>query len=352
MYNLGINVKEVYNLYIKIIGAVGNLKVEEESINEYLDYDLGFGPRLSQGIEILKKEFSQKDFIESIGMMEANYITGLPYVYQVQNISELPTPEKFYDLSLNIALEQTWGPLHAYLLALWLVKDNSINIKKLYGYLNGPNKSAINEITPPSSFSNSEGEYKTISFKFEELQKALEWLKVIVNYLIITDPKAQDIMKQRLIKKGGIGDNTDFLYANNNRFSRALRFIQVARTEQFLPVKIASYIGALESIFDVDFELAHQVSERAAKLVGGDIDTRVENYDLVKDAYNLRSKYVHGSELGKKYNSNDKMKTISKKLDNLLRTLMQNLLLEHPDLATMKQKDLTDWFKKLILQGE
>jgi hypothetical protein len=48
-------------------------------------------------------------------------------------------------------------------------------------------------------------------------------------------------------------------------------------------------------------EPTHKVSERTAFYLGGDNETKIKNYELMKEAYDIRSKFVHGQELDKKY---------------------------------------------------
>ena len=65
-----------------------------------------------------------------------------------------------------------------------------------------------------------------------------------------------------------------------------------------LPHKVANYCTSFEALVSTSSaELAHQVSERVAILIGNDSNDSLEIYSNLKRAYTTRSKLVHGDRL-------------------------------------------------------
>ena len=74
------------------------------------------------------------------------------------------------------------------------------------------------------------------------------------------------------------------------------------------------YIAALETLFSKDgSELSHKVAERVAFYLGGIKNEKMYTYRKVKGAYDVRSKYIHGSKLDKKHSTTEKLIDLSKR---------------------------------------
>ena len=72
-------------------------------------------------------------------------------------------------------------------------------------------------------------------------------------------------------------------YNQYNRVARAVRFIDLARSQDFLPLKISFYIACLESLLTTDNTgVSHKVTERAVLILGGDFEEKQENFKLIK----------------------------------------------------------------------
>ena len=115
----------------------------------------------------------------------------------------------------------------------------------------------------------------------------------------------------------------------NYRITRAWTFLLKSRMTHVLPMKIAFTIPVLECLFSTDAnEVTQKVSERAAFYFGKDNTERQGIFDIIKDVYNLRSKYFHGQELKSKHESIDNQKLLSLSMDCLLRRIFTKVIME------------------------
>ena len=132
-------------------------------------------------------------------------------------------------------------------------------------------------------FSKADGEMDEIEFSTSELRKAIS------NYgeLYGEIPNYDD--------SEGVTPGTA---GSSSRVSSALYFLQGARASNDLPGKIANYCTSFETLVSTNpTELAHQVAERVAVLIGKDSSDSLEIYRNLKRAYATRSKLVHGDNL-------------------------------------------------------
>jgi hypothetical protein len=129
-----------------------------------------------------------------------------------------------------------------------------------------------------------------------------------------------------------------FKYGKSERTDRAWYFILNARNQPTLPMKIVSYCTALECLLTTSkTELVHRIAERVAILVDDETEKRVNTYNLIKKAYEIRSTIVHGAYLK---GSNEDLKNISFEVDKLLRKLMAIEL----DVFSKKDDELDKYF--------
>jgi hypothetical protein len=105
------------------------------------------------------------------------------------------------------------------------------------------------------------------------------------------------------------------------RTGRAMQFVVAARRAQDLAFKIANYCSALETLFTTDStELAHKLAERVAFFLGERGLIRRDIFTTVKNAYNVRSKLVHGDTL--RQNQIDVLSDLSVQCDGILRKVL------------------------------
>lgn len=76
---------------------------------------------------------------------------------------------------------------------------------------------------------------------------------------------------------------------------------------------------------------------------------RHQYYKLIKGAYNIRSIYMHGQSFKEKESTEDKLKEISFKMDNLLRKVFLKIINNDYELFIGEELKLNDYFKSLLL---
>jgi Apea-like HEPN len=219
-----------------------------------------------------------------------------------------PVPTNFDDPAgrvafLNEQLVKTRGLLNA----LWLVKDNCANTEQ--GFLVGPGRFGEDITSNAMSllFTTIEGEtHRVTEFTREELGRARAFVTQMFEGPAVA---VKEVMHQRVHEAF--------------RFTRALYFVEAARVTSDLAMKISNYCTAFECLFAFETgELTHRLGERLARFIGSDASTRREIYLAVKQAYEIRSKTVHGARSNAKY---EKVLPIARSCDDLLRRAMRKI---------------------------
>lgn len=325
---------------IKLIGSLIGYDVE----GEYPHYELQDGFLISRDQQFLNENFLNDYFVKRVGELDAESLQRYMYVYFIVNTNEIP--KEVQSINIPAMFSSSIGMLNAWLLSLWLVKDNSVSMRNIYLYTEDDTDQAVASRTLQDVCLNALGEQSVTIFTEEEFDEAINWLNILKPYLSGKNRESEEL------KEGLVKDDSHDIYMKNDRFLRALRFIFLARSQSFIPERITSFVSAMETLLSTsNAELKFQVSSRACKILGGELEERKRNYDIVREAYDLRSSYVHGSELYKKYRSdNGKLDNLAKNVDNLMRELIRVLLEKHSDLAGMSNDQLNDWFTNLILE--
>ena len=116
-------------------------------------------------------------------------------------------------------------------------------------------------------------------------------------------------------------------------------------------MKIANYCSALESLLITSpTELTYRLSQRVAWLLGETAEERYELFQQLKDAYDFRSKVVHGSYASEKKLRNDLIPAV-RACDDLLRAVLSQILKDKVLHAYVSGQDKsTDHFEKHMTQ--
>jgi hypothetical protein len=176
-------------------------------------------------------------------------------------------------------------------------------------------------------YTNRFGDFITEYFSSDELNKALEIQQKYLAVFPSINQKGEGFSNETVNKIETNYNST--LYNDHNRIQRSFQFLQALRCSIFLPQKISLYIPIFECLFSIDAnEVSHKVSERIAYYIGSDKDERIEIFSLMKDCYDLRSKFFHGSNLGKKHNSVDAQKNMADKIDSICRRVLLKVIYE------------------------
>ncbi len=246
---------------------------------------------LGEGIELIAKSSSRiypvvkltnnRSVIEKllspeleklIGLIEYRYLStpGILVAYSESGFDE-SVANSLQHLDLHLIL------LKMYFYCLWVVKDNSIDFDLSFlCFRNKYNDFEVSSNVFSSSSFTSLGERAMVEFSVGELKEACALLK---NNITIEENKSKT--------------------GNASQYSRvaiACYFIQHARSSADLGLKMTSYCSALETLFSNDStELSHKLAERVAHFLSKDKGERIALFRMIKKAYEVRSKVVHGS---------------------------------------------------------
>lgn len=233
--------------------------------------------------------------------------------------------------------------LSDYLAFLWFVKDNSVTYDNAILYINDCKvvASSLNYLP----ISNCFGEFLIEEFSEEEMNFCFNVAQLYnTNVFSNKKPDKENIVVNRIDT-----NSNDSNYNDNNRIERAFIFLQSLRATVLLPQKIALYIPVFECLFSTDSnEITHKVSERVAQYIGSDKMDKLEIFKTVKECYDLRSKFFHGSPLSKKHNTKEKQKELAKKIDSICRKVFLKAITHDSEVFKSDDKKLSDFFDSLI----
>jgi hypothetical protein len=299
--------------------------------------DLGHGEKITDKILITNDRLFIENlltplFYKLAGDLEAHYLkTAGAVAYSIEESESFADHE-----AANSFLLKRLGEVRMFLLMLWLVKDNSVNVD--LGYLEDPYKSPkpgrtnVTRNSFSQVFSTARGDVLTTEFTREELRRARHLRR---DSQWSFELKPQVATEERF-----------------TRFDRACYFLQAARVSSDLGVKIANYCICFETLFSTDpLELSHKLGERIACFLENDPANRINVFHLIKRAYVIRSKVVHGGKGSSKLS--EQLKELSESCDNIVRRILVRILEESPLERYFQQptsdKEVEEYFISLVL---
>jgi len=303
-----------------------------------------FEIKITDNKEYLHQPLSRDDgpnFLANLG--RNNYyhkILAYPCLYYSGDTDKLTCP---IDVRNEYSISDSLNHLfHIYFLSLWFVKDNSASTDDFFW--NNPQKKgkgveASGTTRKCNTYSNSAGNYQAVSFSSKELERADIFLKTIIP-LYKGDPLRFPVPSTGI----NMSPYNYVPYNNHNRLKRSIDFLIKARFTSFLPTKISMYMAVLESLFNTEKYkkyVGKTVQARASTFLGSDVTS---NREIIKQAYNARSEYIHGQifkTLEKSEDDREKLINLSKKVDNLIREILTKAI-EEPYFQA-NEKDATRW---------
>lgn len=315
-----------------------HFNLDNESI-----YDVE-GFLLSNNSTILHERFFSEKVKANIGTLDYEMLLENVFLFYRGSIDDLPAFRHCNDYrGLMHSINNRFAGILSH---LWFIKDNSVSTFQCY----------LHDYEQDVSFKDirivhnscSVGKYTTVSFPKNEIE---DWLR-ISNSVIEFRKTGNESLNKHVPQESSHPSNVSHInYIPYDkalgRVQRALRFLDYARSNSFLPQKISSYIVLLESLFTKgSTEVSHKVCERVAFYIGGNKDLKLNNFDLIKSAYEIRSNYVHGNIL-KKANL-EYLAGISQKMDSLVRELLTKIILTDSETFSQNDDQLEKWFKNLL----
>lgn len=307
---------------------------------------LGRGDKISNELfitnntDIIKKNVSSQ-FESIIGELEFGHLfkTGT-IIYGLQDIEY--RNEELHQLLIIYNIRQ----IQNFLDALWLSYDNSVNFD--LGFLevkarNLPPMISSNSITV--DYSNSQGQREFLYLDREQLRKT----RLIRMNLWGNFPDFNTTLKSETIDYTSY-NKTLRPFKGKDRVARCLFYLNFARNEALLPIKISQYCICFECLFSTDsIEISHKVSERMAFFLESEGFDKFNVYNNTKLAYKVRSSIVHGDTLPKKLQD---LNSISETCDDYLRASILKILFNEEIkkiFESDKKKMLEDYFLKMCL---
>lgn len=216
---------------------------------------------------------------------------------------------------------------------LWFIRDNNTYVNEVYFVW----------IAVSSKYSNScsyrvDNSSESI-FTFEDIENAVTILKSIfstqkIKYILPSTPPLHQDDK-------------------NNIVFRSIYLISIIRKSFDLSMKIANSCLLFELYFSADSsEIIHKLSERIAFFLSNNAEQRIKIYKCVKDAYNIRSKLMHGDYL--KSPLYNRIQEVANNCDSLIRVLMYSII-SYKEVRTiflMDNAQKNEYFERLVFGVE
>jgi hypothetical protein len=258
-----------------------------------------------------------------VGKLEADVVMGAQSFAHSLRRSPEPRMEKAV---LLVFVRVFSASAKLFLLALWLIKDNSGNCGPAYVSVQEEGRIGMASQRHDAFYSTSAGTIETTHFTRSEVDRAVEYYRQVDTVLPKTKPALEEESTSGVIHESRIG--------------RTLYFVQAARNAGDIAVKIAFYCICFESLFSTDTSgVSHRVAERAATFLGKTGTARRSIYSDVHELYGIRSKVVHGSPI--KPSKLSEIVALTRRGDEHLRGCIRRILDEAPmlDLFSKRSSD-------------
>lgn len=230
--------------------------------------------------------------------------------------------------------------LQTFFTALWLVKDNSVNTETGFAYQESPLGVFVSANSRRVHFTSCLNRTESIVLTETEFSSART---LVDRFTFEGHPVTLETWEPFKERPGAIPPDR-----KSNRVERAWHELQSLRSTSFINARIAGYCTILETFLSTDgSEISHKIAERTARLLGKDLDSRLTIYQTVKKAYNVRSKYVHGSTSPKHVD----VETVSQDLDTIVRGIMRKVF-DEPEVRDQilgSDEQLEKWLLQISL---
>jgi hypothetical protein len=247
-------------------------------------------------------------------------------------------------------LDRLLQQLERWSFGMWCLKDHCINSGS--AFLEYPYKSPdvprLSQNTSGMRTTMADGKRRKVQFNRDELQFPMK-------FFLQTSPNDERIriaIEEGVRSDGSAPEYEVEKYNRANRQERAMSLINIARGQQFLPFRIAMYVASMECLLSTrgDTDATEQIATRIAVLLNTYTELAgLEIYDGVKKAYNIRSRFIHGSVMPKKEVS--MLPSVSRQCDEFLRHLLL-ITIGEPNVRDALDNDetLRQLFLKNLLQ--
>ena len=279
--------------------------------------------------------FLSPDFLSHIGRNRQNSFQKDSSFGYFKNIFVNKTADDINEYDYDTTAFMANENINSFMFFLWFIKDCAAHLYETI--LHAPKADASFILSNHEIFTNTHGRQDIEIFTKDEVESASrlmnDYRKNIqkTGEIFSIEPgfTFTDVAKYRLNLSP---------YNNMHRIQRAMTFLNFARKQSFIPLKISMYVPIYECLFtDNEQEIRHKIGERCAYYLGGSKDEKIYNYNIIKEAYDIRSRILHGDKLSTKSkfgntSTKDVQIEICKKLDNLTRIVLSKIIMHDYEL--------------------
>ncbi|MGF1992985.1 hypothetical protein [Enterococcus casseliflavus] len=289
---------------------------------------------INKYMNLVRDKYYFKQFIEDIEEKKYPYLIYKKSFFG-KNIKNTNTNGLLVSIhNLNIII----------LFGLWLVKDNAINMITSVGIFQDESQKMLSYNNKDSKFSDSKGLYSKTTFSIQEFETCFKYIGMFDDEFFITKINQEEYDKRH---NEGYISSSIFNFNDLDRIQKCVLFINEARKSTFIPTKIASYASGFEALISSSKEqITVNIAERISIFLSEDYEERIAIFKNVKNIYNARSYYIHGSDYGKKLSRD--LEGLSVEADSIMRRLML-LFIENKkfnNLKNMSDQEFDDWYRK------
>jgi hypothetical protein len=256
-------------------------------------------------------------------------------VYALKDLLPDPAP----DATAVGYIDSFLRTVNLFSMALWIIKDNAVESSDgylQYGSSRHPGRTYVSHHSLGIFFWNATGDRTPVTFSVDELREARLYL---------------GSLRQRLGLPGTISISPT-LPTGVPRLGRVWYFVENARMNSDLAIKVATYVTSLEALLTTDSsELAHKLSERLALLIGSSSSEQQSIFERAKLAYGVRSKTLHGDDLSGK--QRQQLAQVAQDCDDFVRRAVLKALSsdESARMFNGPKEGLDEYMLQLLFRG-
>lgn len=291
---------------------------------------------ITNDIDLIWSEYINREiFANAFGVLALNHFNKYHFILTVVDLPN-PAHVNYYESLINTFISQ-----------LWRIRDNSIFLHNIY-YI-GIDNPDVDRSKLMFNHYLSNGSMNPTEFDIKDIDNTVNLLGEFSGFLIEKDITNLSLENTESVQVSDLKQ----LFEHNDlkRIERSLMFINQARQTNDLPMKITNYCAFLECLFSTtNTEISHQIAERCAFFLEKYLNLeKLEIYDKIKSAYDIRSKYIHGDSLSSKYNTKEKLIPISEYMDQICRNVLNSILKNNLKIFNSHENKVkTNYFKELI----
>lgn len=277
-------------------------------------------------------------------------IRNIPSIENIKNTHGLVCVEQILTKTLafkpyesednpNYIMHNESSILNGLLSTIWVQFDNAIGTYKQY----------IQTIDGVNTFSNYRNSFVTDSkgsYSLFHLKNDL--INTINNDILLQYEYLFHLVDREKFNEPSTAFRAELEndFIKMNRIQRSFFLLNIARSNSFLPMKIAFYINVLECLLlDNDAELSLRLQLFSASIIGKSREDKIFIRDIVNKSYNVRSKFFHGSVISL---SKDELQILSSQIDEIIRKILIKSKTIEEIINTKNNTIRADYFKSII----